>query len=248
MQNVSRIRRSHPKLGCRKLKVMLEDRKIYIGRDRLFALLKKHNLLIYRRKGYVRTTNSRHRLKTYKNTLKDLEVTEPNQAWVSDITYIKTSSGFLYLSLISDAYSRKIVGYNVDEYLWASGSVKALKKAISELKPGQSPLHHSDRGIQYCSRSYIEHLTRRGMSISMTEENHCYENAMAERLNGILKHEYHLKETFRCKKQVRKACEQAINLYNNERPHMKLNMRTPQMVHGGIDVCSEKKISEPTTH
>lgn len=228
---VKNIRSQHPMMGCRKLHHKLQEHEIPIGRDKLFGLLKRHDLLIRRRKRYVRTTDSRHGLQTYNNLLKDMELTGPNQAWVSDITYIKTLRGFLYLSLISDAFSRKIVGYHLDDCLWSKGNEKALNMALRELPTGLSPIHHSDRGKQYCSELYVKKLKKRGMAVSMTEENHCYENAMAERLNGILKDEYLLKEIFQTRKAAQKACREAVKLYNVDRPHMKLGMLTPQAVH-----------------
>ena len=222
-------------MGCRKLhnELMEEMLKfgIFIGRDRLIELLRRNDLLIKRRRQYTRTTNSNHHFRKYPNLFKDMEVTGPNQAWVSDITYIKSCEGTQYLSLITDAYSRKIVGYEVNDTLDSEGCQRALKMAMKQLSPGQRPLHHSDRGIQYCSHAYTSLLSSRRMSISMTEENHCYENAMAERVNGILKHEYALKERFPNKKLAKKACRQAIYLYNTGRPHMSLNMRTPDQVH-----------------
>jgi len=222
-------------MGCRKLHHELSADMlklgVFIGRDRFFELLKRNDLLIKRRRKYTRTTDSNHPFRKYPNLFKDMEWECPNQAWVSDITYINSREGTLYLSLITDAYSRKIVGYEVNDTLESVGCVKALKRAMKQLSPRERPLHHSDRGIQYCSHSYTSLLLDRGLSISMTEDNHCYENAMAERVNGILKHEYALKEKFPNKQFARKACKQAIDLYNTGRPHLALNMRYPEQVH-----------------
>ena len=225
------IRSEHPRMGCRKLQVKLSAVGIYIGRDRLITLLRQNKLLIKRRRRYARTTDSSHKLQTYSNILEEARISSPNEVWASDITYVHTDEGFLYLSLIMDAFSRKVVGYNVDKHLWANGNIKALRMALRDLPRDKSPIHHSDRGKQYCSRKYVKMLIGRGCKISMTEDQHCYENAMAERLNGILKQEYMLNAKFRTRRQAKKACIQAINLYNDERPHVMLGMMTPQRVH-----------------
>jgi len=237
LELVRKKRTLHSKMGCRKLhhelRADMQKLGIYIGRDRFFKLMKRHGMLIRRRRKYTRTTDSNHPFRKYPNLFKDVEWEGPNQAWVSDITYIKSREGTMYLSLITDAYSRKIVGYEVNDTLESEGCVKALKRAMKQLSPGELPLHHSDRGLQYCSHAYTSLLIDRGLSISMTEDNHCYENAMAERVNGILKHEYALKESFPNKQIARKACKQAIYLYNTGRPHLALNMRYPEQVHQG---------------
>ena len=193
--------------------------------------MKKHKLLIKRRARYARTTNSNHNFQKYTNLIKELIITSPNQVWVSDLTYLRTVKGFIYLSLITDAYSRRIVGYEVNDTLEAIGCKKALDKALRDLPSDKHPIHHSDRGIQYCSNLYTKKLKSNKMSISMTEENHCYENALAERVNGILKNEYNLGLRFADKYLARKACKQAIDLYNSDRPHFPLNLQTPDMVH-----------------
>jgi len=225
------IRNKHPRMGCRKLQLMLQARGVSIGRDRLISLLRQHKLLIERRKRYARTTDSRHSFRTYPNLLGEATISSPNEVWASDITYVHTDEGFLYLSLIMDAFSRKVVGYNVEEHLWADGNIKALRMALRDLPKNKCPIHHSDRGKQYCSRKYVKMLNGRGCKISMTEDQHCYENAMAERLNGILKQEYMLNARFKTRRQAKKACIQAIDLYNEERPHVMLDMMTPQIVH-----------------
>ncbi|MDH5415293.1 MAG: IS3 family transposase, partial [Flavobacteriaceae bacterium] len=188
---VMKRRRSLPREGVRKLKVSLEDEftkaDLKVGRDTLFNILRKHQMLTLRKKYSSRTTNSLHRFYKYKNIIKDLEVTRPNQVWVSDITYIRTIKGFCYLALITDMHSRKIVGYDLSDSLELNGCVRALNKAIYQAKNIKGLTHHSDRGIQYCSNVYTQILKRNKIAISMTEENHCYENAMAERINGILK-------------------------------------------------------------
>ena len=200
-------------------------------RDLFFDLLRSRNLLIQRKRRGKKTTESRHGFQVYRNHYKDLEVTEAHQAWLADLTYIRSEEGFLYLSLVSDALSRKIIGYEASDRLEAEGCLASLEQAMGQLPEGKRPLHHSDRGIQYCCRAYTEKLQGRELSISMTEENHCYENAQAERLNGILKQEYGLGACFRTKAEARQAVDQAVWLYNELRPHMSLGYRTPSEVH-----------------
>ena len=232
---VKRERALQPRLGVRKLRAVLadelEEMDIWIGRDSLFALLRRHGLLIERCRRGTRTTDGRHGFRTYANRYRQMELTGPHQAWLSDLTYVRTEEGFVYISLIHDAHSRKIVGYAVHETLEAIGSVRALEMALRQLPAGVRPMHHSDRGIQYCCREYVQRLEARGIEVSMTEEQHCYENAQAERLNGIVKQEYGLGETFRTKAQVRAAMKQAVWLYNTRRPHVSLGYRTPEHVH-----------------
>ena len=228
-------RRVQPRLGGLKLHTLLRPdlvaAGVSIGRDRFFEALRNQGLLLEPLPKAPRTTNSRHNLPVFMNLIKDLEVTRPNQVWVSDITYIRTSETFLYLNLITDKYSRKIVGYYLGRTLEASDTLKALDMALKDLPEGVQPIHHSDRGSQYCSHTYVKRLQSYGLSISMTEENHCAENALAERMNGILKQEYYLKGAFRSESQARKAVDEAINLYNTRRPHRSLNLCTPEQVH-----------------
>ena len=160
-----------------------------------------------------------------------LEVTKPNQVWVSDITYIRTVRGFCYLALITDLYSRKIIGYDISNSLELNGCVRALNKALYQAKNINGLIHHSDRGIQYCSNKYTQILKRKNIKISMTEENHCYENAVAERVNGILKDEFYLDQTFDNLNHAKKATKSAINLYNQIRLHVSLDYKTPNMVY-----------------
>ncbi|NOY22812.1 MAG: IS3 family transposase [Acidobacteria bacterium] len=247
IDGIKKIRQDHERMGGRKLldklTSLLIENKITIGRDRFFDFLRRNNLLILRRKKAPYTTDSRHGLRTYSNLFKDAELTAPHQAWVSDITYIRTWEGFSYLSLITDAYSRKIVGYHVGHNLEVEGCLKALKMAMRQLPQGAHPIHHSDRGSQYCSHAYTGLLKNHQIQISMTEENHCYENAMAERLNGILKYEYGLKETYPSRKIARIACRQAIRLYCTDRPHMSLGMKTPHEVHYGVGLWGDKCVN-----
>lgn len=232
---VQRERRMQPRLGGRKLRYLiqpdLDEAGVAIGRDRFFEVLAEQDLLVVRKPGMPRTTNSRHSLPVFHNLLDGNQFTTPNEAWVSDLTYIRTDEGFMYAALITDVVSRKIVGAHIGDSLEAEGCLAALDQALSDLPEGKHPIHHSDRGCQYCCHAYVERLQERGLAISMTEIMHCYENAMAERVNGILKQEYELDRTFRTKAQACKAFEQAVWLYNHRRPHLKLNYRFPADVH-----------------
>ncbi len=225
-----------PRLGGKKLyrllKPTLNEVGIKIGRDRFFKVLADRGLLLEPLPKAPKTTNSRHSLPVFRNLLADMELEHSNQAWVSDITYIRTDEGFLYLSLITDAFSRKIVGFHGGDSLETEGCLKSLQMATKELKGAlNKPIHHSDRGSQYCSHLYTGKLRKHGIEISMTEEFHCYENALAERLNGILKQEYALGRTFKTKEQAKKAIKEAVFLYNTRRPHLSLGYRIPEEVH-----------------
>lgn len=236
---VRQQRQLHPHVGGRKLMVLLADEladmEIAIGRDRFFALLSEHDLLIVPKRRCTQTTNSRHAFRKWPNLIRHIDVAMVHQLWVSDLTYVRTSEGFMYLALVMDAYSRMIVGFDISDSLEAEGCVRALEMAMKQLPPGASPIHHSDRGTQYCCAQYIALLESRGCLISMTEVNHCYENAKAERLNGILKGEYGLDSTFGSKRHAKKAAIQAVPLYNERRPHTALGYRTPACVHLGFD-------------
>jgi transposase InsO family protein len=229
------LRAQHPRMGSLKLhnelKSTLSEAGVEVGRDRFHEVLRKYDLLVKPKKKAARTTFSDHSLPVYRNLLYQLEPTAANQVWVSDITYIDTDEGFLYLSLVTDLSSRKIVGYNIGETLEARESVKALMMAIEELPDNRWPMHHSDRGSQYCCQQYVDCLSCRNLPISMTEQNHCYENCYAERVNGILKAEYNLDRCFRSKEQAEAAIHQSVHLYNHNRPHRSLNMRKPAEVH-----------------
>lgn len=229
-------RQAQPRLGTRKLHVLLGptlgQAGVRMGRDRLFAVLRELELLVPpRRSASPRTTDSYHCLPVFTNRIKGLKLTKPNQVWVSDLTYIRTEEGFLYLALITDKMSRKIVGYHSGDTLEAEGCIRALDKALADLPPGACPIHHSDQGTQYCSHPYVNRLSARGLTISMTETNHCAENALAERVNGILKGEYLLDATFKTKAMARASIDQVVHLYNHRRPHTALEMRTPADVH-----------------
>ena len=235
VQLVRKSRRTLPREGTRKLIKSLhndfEKQELKIGRDQLFRILRENDLLVRRKKYSSRTTNSYHRFYKYSNIIKDLKINRPNQVWASDITYIRTIGGFCYLALITDMYSRKIVGYDLSDSLELNGCVRALNKAIYNAKSTNGLIHHSDRGIQYCSNVYTQILKRKKMEISMTEENHCYENAIAERVNGILKDEFYLDQTFTSVVHAKKATKNAIKLYNSKRLHLSLDYKTPNYVH-----------------
>ena len=232
---VKKRRKSLPREGVRKLMVSLkqdfEKEKVKVGRDTLFNVLREHRMLTLRKKYSARTTNSYHRFYKYNNIIKNIDVNRPNQVWVSDITYIRTVKGFCYLALITDMHSRKIVGYDLSDSLELKGCVSALNKAIYQTKNIKGLIHHSDRGIQYCSNVYTQILKRKNIDISMTEENHCYENAMAERVNGILKDEFYLDQTFTNVAHAKRATKNAIKLYNEMRLHLSLDFKTPNMVY-----------------
>lgn len=204
---------------------------IRMGRDRFFSWLKRNNLLVRPKRSYMRTTDSNHRFWVYENLSKDLELTRANQLWVSDITYLRTLEGFCYLALITDAYSRKIVGYDVSDSLELEGCKRALQKAIQTVSAPRSLIHHSDRGIQYCSGAYTSLLKANGVRISMAAKGDCYENALAERVNGILKSEFNMDATFRNKDLAIAATHQSIYIYNQHRPHWSINLETPNAKH-----------------
>jgi putative transposase len=232
---VQEVRRYHPRMGCRKLHRLLTPRLgslgVKLARDLFFDLLRDCGLLVPQLPRAPRTTDSRHSLPIFRNLISERETTAPNQIWVSDLTYIRLGKGFVYLALIMDLHSRKIVGYHCGDNLEAAGCIEALDQALKELPADRYPIHHSDRGCQYCCHHYVDRLRNRDLPVSMTEQNHCYENACAERLNGILKQEYRLGLTFRDLQQAQRAVAEAVWLYNNQRPHMSLEYRVPAEAH-----------------
>lgn len=239
LELVQRERAQQSKLSGKKLHSMLSqelvEKGIKMGRDKLYDLLRGHDLLIKRPKGWTKTTDSNHRFGRYPNLLKNIELNRPNQVYVSDITYIRTLGGFMYLCLIMDAYSRKIVGWCLHDTLEVEGCLNALDMALSALSKNERKhlIHHSDHGVQYCCDAYRKKLKDNGVSISMAAVGDCYENAQAERLNGILKQEYGLGHTIKNKSIARQLGKQAIELYNTQRPHLALKMHTPSQVHSG---------------
>lgn len=239
LDSVIERRKDLPREGGRKLLKSicegLSEHNIQIGRDKFFDLLRENHLLVRPRKRYARTTNSWHRFHKYPNLIKNLNINRPNQVWVSDITYIRLIKGHCYLALITDAFSRKIVGYDISNSLELAGCLRALNRALRQLPDDHIKLiHHSDRGIQYCSNMYVDLLKKNHILISMTEENHCYENAIAERVNGILKDEFYLDQIFTGTRLVRNVCKSAIELYNDKRLHLSLDYETPNKVHKSV--------------
>ena len=230
-----------PRLGSRKLLKLIKERlpdEVKIGRDKFFNILRDNDLLVKSRRIRPRTTNSYHFYRRYPNLIKEFKPYSAHQMWVSDITYISTDEGFKYLSLITDSYSRKIIGWELSEDLKAEHSIKALRMAIRQLPKGiKGTYHHSDRGVQYCSHKYVNTLKKRDFNISMTESGDPRDNAIAERINGILKVEWLYDVKFKNIDQARSYLQSTINTYNKSRPHMSINMMTPEMVHnmnGGI--------------
>jgi putative transposase len=249
LQQVKAIRKNHRVMGGRKLYDLLRpfiaEHQIKIGRDALFKILSANGLLVRKRKSRIRTTNSYHWLKRHPNIIKGFVPTAPNQLWVSDITYwkIKTDQ-HLYISFITDAYSHQIVGYHVAETLETIESIQALNMALSTLKntTGLNLIHHSDRGLQYCSNAYVALLKKRNIQISMTESGDPLDNAIAERINGIIKEEYLLNHVVKNLKQAKQLLKSVINLYNNERPHMSIGNLTPNTIHYSKTPIETKKL------
>jgi transposase InsO family protein len=213
------------------IKPKLMENGIKLGRDALFDHLRRTNQLIHPRRSYVRTTQSSHRFRIYENLTAEFQPLSAHQLWVSDITYLRTRDGFCYLALITDAGSRKIVGFDVSNSLELSGCLNALKMALKQLPAQHRLIHHSDRGIQYCSGIYTGILQHHNIRISMAEKGNCYQNALAERINGILKNEFFLDQKFQSLQQAKYVTQQSIKLYNLIRPHQNLNYSTPQQRH-----------------
>lgn len=230
---VRELRKDFPAMGCRKLKESLRrEFGIDIGRDKLFELLDRHGLLVKPRLRRTRTTFSDHGLRIYPDLRKEFKPNGINQLWVSDITYIWLGDCFHYLFLITDAYSKKIVGWRVSDNMRHENAVEALKMALKQCKRGQKPIHHSDKGLQYCAKTYTAMLERRGIQISMTEGYDPRNNGIAERVNGILKEEF-LKHMDVSQQNIGHVLEKVINNYHTRRPHLSLGMLTPEEVHNG---------------
>lgn len=228
------VRSDMPRIGTRKLyyllKVDFDKLQIKIGRDALFTYLKYEHLLIKPRKNYTKTTNSNHWLRKHPNLLKHIVPQRPEHIFVSDITYIKSREKTHYLSLVTDAYSRKIMGYKLSNDMSAENVVKAFNMAIKHRQTNKELIHHSDRGLQYCASVYQNALKKHNVKPSMTDGYDCYQNALAERINGILKQEFLI---YKCNnsKELNQLIKESINTYNNKRPHLSLNMKTPNFIH-----------------
>jgi transposase InsO family protein len=233
-QLVERQRRVMPRLGARKLYFLLEqsfiENGIKIGRDVFFAYLKREQMLVKPMKNYTKTTFSKHWLRKYPNLFKDIDVKRTEQVFVSDITYIKSNERTHYLSLVTDVFSRKIVGYHLSDDMSAENVVKALRMAVKNRKTNLQLIHHSDRGLQYCSQIYQNELNKNNIIASMTDGYDCYQNALAERINGILKQEFLI---YKCKSgyELNELIRESVECYNTKRPHLSLNMKTPNFVY-----------------
>jgi transposase InsO family protein len=236
LQQVIEIRSDLPGAGTRKLHYMLgtnlQEHGIQVGRDYLFDLLTQHRMLIRNRRRKAITTDSRHWMHKYHNLITALEIHSPEQLWVSDITYIRMINEFAYLSLITDAYSRKIVGFNLRKDLSSEGCMNALQMALAARSyPNQRLIHHSDRGSQYCCKEYVSLLTENKIAISMTENGDPYENALAERVNGIIKTEFKLYSSSQGFEETYQRVTKSINNYNTIRPHASCDYLTPEQAH-----------------
>nr|WP_121273958.1 IS3 family transposase [Pedobacter schmidteae] len=227
---VSNYRKQMPRLGGTKLHFLINQSGCRIGRKVLYDFLKNHGLLIRRRKKYAITTNSNHWMRKWPNLIRGFDFNRSNQLWVSDITYIVVAECFAYISLITDAYSHKIIGYSLDRTLESSGSIRALQMAIKNTGIHRQPglIHHSDRGVQYCCKEYVKMLKDNNIRISMTENGDPYENALAERVNGILKGEWIDHERYDDFDKASDRINQIINIYNTLRPHSSCDMLTPE--------------------
>lgn len=235
---VQAVRRSQPRIGVRKLHHMLRrrlsDAHIKLGRDAMFATLKRAHLLVAPARAYHKTTDSFHRLYKHPNLLKPgpnaCIANRPEEVWVADITYLPTRQQCVYLSLVTDAYSRKIVGYHVHANLQAEEVAQALKMALRSRRSDRPLIHHSDRGIQYCASAYQALHAKHGITCSMTDGYDCYQNALAERINGILKTEFLLQRP-QDLAEAKRMVKQSVAIYNQERPHYALQYKTPDEVH-----------------
>lgn len=249
LQQVRHIRQDHPRMGTRKLyeklQPLLMEQGIKMGRDALFTLLASHKLLVKRRKRRVHTTQSFHWLRKYPNLIRGFQPTAPDQLWVSDITYWKLKDRYVYISFITDAYSHKIVGYQLAETLEAIESIKALQMALSACKRAEGHkqlIHHSDRGIQYCSKNYVKLLQDNKIKISMSENGDPLENAIAERVNGIIKGEYLYEYPINKLQQAKERLDDVVNLYNSDRPHMSISNLTPDQIHYSLKTIKTQKL------
>lgn len=243
---VLKLRVEQPRIGTRKLHYLLKS-DLGVGRDKLFEILRKEQLLITKRKKYVKTTNSKHWMRTYTDSSKQVELKQPEQLWVADITYLTAQEEAIYLHLVGDAYSKQIMGHSLSRDLKAESTLKALQMAFKRRIYGSRDLlHHSDRGLQYCSKQYVDELLKNNCRISMTQDGSPYDNAVAERINGILKDEFYCDEKFDSFEQAKKHVEQSIMIYNTRRPHLSCSMLTPKEMHQQ-NTLSVKKWNKKTS-
>ena len=239
---VEEERIKQPRLGTRKLCYRLQQklRHHQVGRDKLFSILRVNNLLIKPRKQQRKTTDSRHWLKKHQNLIAHMELVKPEELWVADITYIPTRQGHSYLSLVTDAYSKQIMGYHLSESLSAAGCLQALQMALKARKYDHELIHHSDRGLQYCCEDYQQMLLKASIKPSMTEQYDPYQNAVAERVNGILKDEFDLERGFARHLEAVEVIKESVAIYNQFRPHLSCGYLTPQQMHQQQDVKLKK--------
>ena len=235
-QLVDRERKLLPRLGTRKIHYLikedLQQQNLKFGRDKLFTLMQYYGLQIKPRRRYIQTTMSKHWLRKWPNIIKEKVVNQPDEVWVSDITYLKTEQGNCYLNMITDKYSRKIVGYAVADNMETESMIEALKMAaVQRINPMIQTIHHSDRGLQYCSKEYELLTCKNNIRLSMTENGDPYENALAERMNRTIKEEFGMDKILESKQQVKQLVSESIFLYNNKRPHLALKMKTPEQVY-----------------
>jgi transposase InsO family protein len=235
-QLVDKERKLLPRVGTRKLhyliKEQLRQKGLQFGRDKLFDLMRFNGQLILPRRRYTQTTMSKHWLRKWPNLIKERSVKDIDEIWVSDITYLKTEEGNCYLNMITDAYSRKIVGYAVADNMETESMIDALKMAtVNRREKDKTTIHHSDRGLQYCSKEYSVLTSQNNIQLSMTENGDPYENALAERMNRTIKEEFGMDRTLKNRQQVKELVTESILLYNQKRPHLALNMKTPDEVY-----------------
>jgi transposase InsO family protein len=246
IKEVLKIRKYHKRMGTRKLYDKLQEfmleHQIKMGRDSLFDLLSANNMLVRKRKRRITTTQSFHWLRKYPNLIRNFTPTAPNQLWVSDITYWEIKGGHVYISFITDAYSHKIVGFHVAETLESVETIQALKMALSDLEPNNhfQLIHHSDRGVQYCHHKYVKLLQDNNIKISMTENGDPLENAIAERVNGIIKEEYLQDYSVKNIKEAKNVLGFVVRLYNEERPHNSISNHVPNAVHENKNLKTER--------
>jgi transposase InsO family protein len=231
---VLEIRKTMPRIGAKKLYFLLNNelKQLKIGRDKFINILRANHLLIIPKRSYHITTNSHHRFRKHQNQILDLQIKRPEQVWVSDITYIGKRENPCYLSLVTDAYSKKIMGFNVADNMNTESSLIALKNAVKQIKDkGLSLIHHSDRGLQYCANEYQKLLDKSDIKCSMTQNSDPYENAVAERINGILKQEFDIDKHNQNLPIMKQIVKEAVEIYNNKRPHYSNYMLTPNQMH-----------------
>ena len=231
---VTAIRKRMPRIGTRKLYHLLQKelQTMNIGRDKLFKIMNANHLNIIPKRSYMVTTNTHHRFYKHKDLIQDLTICRPEQVWVADITYLGSRNNHLYLSMVTDAYSKKIVGYNVSDSLQTNGVLQALQMAHkSRQYPTMALIHHSDKGLQYCSNEYQKFLNKHNITCSMTEQYDPYSNAVAERVNGIIKNEFNLEQYQLGKEMMQTVVKQTIEIYNKERPHFSCRYLTPNQMH-----------------